>query len=606
MTGMSSLRRAWSAFRSKPRAERVQLLRKALARLRTDGLGATLAWARAGGAQSRRADRYDDWVRRHTPDAAALDRMRIQSAGFAYRPVISIITAAYNTTPALLDAAADSVIAQAYPAWEWHIADDGSTNGGTVAALERLAGRDARITVHRAPANGGISVASNLARVHAHGDYLALMDHDDALMPHALFRVVECLNHRSPIPDVVYSDEDKLDLDGNRCDAYFKPDWSPDLFRSSMYACHLLVIRRSLVDEVGGFRSEFDFSQDYDLLLRVIERTDRIAHVADVLYHWRKTAASTALAGEAKPTAHGAGARALQAHLDRQGIPGRILDAGPPGLYRVKYDIPGRPLVSIVMPTRDADGEAVAQALARLAESTTYREYDVVLVSPTGETPRRAPAGLRASGVRAAGPFNIAAWLNAGVRASHGGLVLVLHDDVRPRDPEWLEALLELSVQPWIGAVGAKLYDRDGSLQHVGLVVGLRGGLAGAPFRGCAADTVGYYSGANCIRNYSAVSGACLMTRREVFERVGGFDEALPGEGADVDYGLRVSEAGLHVAFTPYARLTHLESGGVSGRRATPAERAHLAERWGARLEHDPYYNPNLTRDAVDYGVRRD
>jgi len=602
MTGMSSLRRAWSAFRSKPRAERVQLLRKAVARLRADGLGATLAWARAGGAESRRADRYGDWVRRHTPDAAALERMRIQSAGFAYRPVISIITAAYNTAPALLDAAADSVMAQAYPAWEWHIADDGSTDHGTVVALERIAGRDARITVHRAPANGGISAASNLARTHAHGDYLALLDHDDALMPHALFRVVERLNDSSPMPDVVYSDEDKLDLDGNRCDAYFKPDWSPDLFRSSMYACHLLVLRRSLVDEVGGFRSEFDFSQDYDLLLRVIERTDRIAHVADVLYHWRKTAASTALAGEAKPTAHGAGARALQAHLDRQRIPGRILDAGPPGLYRVKYGIPGRPLVSIVMPTRDPLAEAVAHALTHLAEATRYPEYDVVLVSSTGETPRHTPAGLQASGVRAPGPFNVAAWLNAGVRASRGVHVLALHDDVRPRDPEWLEALLELSVQPWIGAVGAKLYGRDGSLQHVGLVVGL-GGLAGAPFRGFAADTVGYYSGANCIRNYSAVSGACLMTRREVFQRVGGFDEALPGEGADVDYGLRVCAAGLHVAFTPYARLTHLESGGVSGRRLTPAEHAHLRQRWGRRLEVDPFYNRNLTSREPDYRV---
>jgi GT2 family glycosyltransferase len=602
---MSSLRRTWSAFRSKPSAERVQLLRRAFARLRHDGPAATLAWARAGGAVARQADHYDAWVRLQTPGDAALARMRVQSAGFAYRPVLSIITAAYNTAPALLDAAADSVIAQAYPAWEWHIADDGSTSRGTVAALERIAARDPRITVHHAAANAGISAASNLARVHAHGDYLALMDHDDALLPHALFRVVQCLNHAAPRPDVVYSDEDKLDLDGNRCDAYFKPDWSPDLFRSSMYACHLLVIRRSLVENVGGFRSAFDFSQDYDLLLRVIERTDRIAHIPDVLYHWRKTMASTALAGEAKPTAHGAGSRALQDHLDRQGIPGRILDAGPPGLYRVKYDIPDRPLVSIVIPTRDPNGEAVRRALAHLAEATTYREFDVVLVSTTGETPRRTPAGVQVSGVRAPGAFNIAAWLNAGVRASRGAHILALHDDVQPREPEWLEALLELSVQPGVGAVGAKLYGRDGSLQHIGLVVGLCG-LAGAPFRGFAAEAVGYYSGANCIRNYSAVSGACLMTRKDVFNRVGGFDEALPGEGADVDYGLRVCEAGLRVVYTPYARLTHAESGGVSGRRATPAERDHLRRRWGGRLDEDPFYNPNLTRLELDYRVRTD
>ena len=226
---------------------------------------------------------------------------------------------------------------------------------------------DTRIHVHRLPLNRGISAASNAALAAAGGDYVALMDHDDALLPHALFRLIERLNRGGPRPDVVYSDEDKLDLDGRRCDAYFKPDWSPDLFRSSMYACHLLAIRRDLVEAVGGFRSAFDFSQDYDLLLRVVERTDRIAHIADVLYHWRKTPASTALAGEAKPAAHGAGARALRAHLDRQGIGGEIVDAGPPGLYRVRYALNGRPLVSIVMPTRDPGSDAVRQTLSALA-----------------------------------------------------------------------------------------------------------------------------------------------------------------------------------------------------------------------------------------------
>jgi O-antigen biosynthesis protein len=603
MTMMSSLRRAWTAFRSRPRAERVQILKRALARLRADGVAATLAWARAGGAVSRQADRYDDWVRRHTPDDAALAEMRAAANRLPFRPVISVLTAAYNTPPALLDAAADSVIAQAYDRWEWHIADDGSSDCRTRAALERLSARDPRIRLHRLDRNSGISAASNLALRAARGEYVALLDHDDALVPHALFSVVRSLNGTTPPPDVVYSDEDKLDLDGRRCDAYFKPDWSPDLFRSSMYACHLLVVRRELVAEVGGFCGEFDFSQDYDLLLRVIERTERIAHVDDVLYHWRKTLASTALAGEAKPTAHAAGARALQAHLDRQHIGGRIVAAGSPGLYRVKYEIAGHPLVSVVLPTRDPASCEFAHWLAALATATAYRPFEVIVVSPTGAVPLEAPAGIAVRGVAAVGPFNVSASINAGARVTTGQHLLVVHDDVEPRHPEWLEAMLELSLQPWVGAVGAKLFGRDGTLQHAGLILGLRG-IAGAPFRGFSPETAGYYSAANCIRNYSAVSGACLMTRRDVFERVGGFDEALPGEGADVDYGLRVCNAGLRVVFTPYARLRHTERGGVSGRRATPAEVAHLRQRWGGRLDADPFYNRNLTKDEIDYRVQ--
>jgi GT2 family glycosyltransferase len=604
MSEMSRLRRAWTAFRSRPRAEQLRLLRRAAWRLRAHGLSATLAWARASGAESRDGARYEAWCRRHTPDAARLAIMRAQSGALRYQPLISIITAAYNTEPALLEAAAASVIGQAYPRWEWHIADDGSTHAPTVAALAALESCDPRISVHRASVNGGISAASNLALAHAAGEYIALLDHDDVLMPQALFRVVECLNGPEPAPDVVYSDEDKLDLDGRRTDPYFKPDWSPDLFRSSMYACHLLVLRRSLALEVGGFRSAFDYSQDYDLLLRIVERTARIAHVPDVLYHWRKTLASTALSGGAKPTAHAAGARALQAHLDRQDIAGRILDAGPPGLYRVQYAVAGDPLVSIVMPTRDPAGADLARTLDVIAR-TTRSAVEVVLVSSSGAAPERLPSGLRLQSVRAEARFAFPAWVNLGARVGAGQHLLVMHDDVAPLEEGWLQALVELSEQPWVGAVGAKLVAEDGSLRHTGLIVGL-GGLADSPFRGHAADTAGYFSGANCIRNYTAVSGACLMTRREVFDRVGGFEEALSGPGADVDYGLRVTGAGLLVVFTPYARLAHLERGGISGRELTPAERRHLECRWGERLRSDPFYNPNLTLDDVDYSVVQD
>lgn len=528
--------------------------------------------------------------------------MRADADRFKYRPLISIITATYNTDPRWLDAAADSVIAQAYPHWEWSVGDDGSTDQGTLDALDRLAARDGRIAVQRAAQNSGVSAASNLALSQTRGDFVALMDHDDALLPHALFRIVERLNEPGLQPDVVYSDEDKLDEAGVRCDAYFKPDWAPDLFRSSMYACHLLVIRRSIVEEAGGFRSEFDFSQDYDLMLRVMERTDRIDHIPDVLYHWRKVPASTALSGEAKPTAHGAGARALQSHLDRQGIAGEVADAGPSGLYRIKYRIVGHPQVSILMPTRDVDSPVLGRSLAGIAALTSYPHVDVVLVSESGGVPSASPAGLRIQGLRAEGPFNFSAWVNQARRHADGEHLLVMHDDLEPLDPEWLESMLELSAQPWIGAVGAKLFDQRGSLRHIGLIVGLNG-LAGRPFEGHAAETVGYYSGANCIRNYSAVSAECLMTRKVVFEQVGGFDEGLTMQASEVDYGLRVGAAGLRVVYTPYSRL---RQHGVEGREERPisaTELARLRARWGSRLDVDPSYNPNLSREFLDYRI---
>ncbi len=599
---MRHLLRAWRAFRSRPPAERRRLVRRAFHRLSSDGLSATLGWVRNGSGEARGPDRYREWCRTHTPAAGALAAMRVAADGFDYRPTISIITAVYNTDPRWLDAAADSVIAQAYPHWQWSVADDGSTDAGTREALSRIGRRDSRIAVQHAAVNGGVSAASNLALSAATGEFVALMDHDDALLPHALFRIVERLNAPGPQPDVIYSDEDKVDEAGGRTDAYFKPDWAPDLFRSSMYACHLLVIRRSIVEEVGGFRSEFDFAQDYDLLLRVAERTERIAHVPDVLYHWRKIPASTALSGEAKPTAHHAGVRALEAHLDRQAIPGRVLDAGPPGLYRIQYGITGSPRVSVVMPTRGMESPTLPRTLKHLASSTSYRHFEVVLVSADGAPPR-AVDGLAIRTVRARGPFNFAAWVNQGVHESSGDHVLVLHDDVEPRDAEWLENLVSLSAQPWIGAVGAKLFDSRGVLLHTGLVIGLDG-LASSPFRGFAGDTVGYYSGANSIRNYSAVSAACLMTRRDVFARAGGFDETLAGQGSDVDYGLRVGEAGLRVVYTPYARLTHFETGGVSRQELSSRDLAHLHARWGSRLDVDPMYNPNLSLEYVDYRLR--
>lgn len=598
--------RAWNKFWSKPAGERATIVRRVFAQMRAGGPRAVLHSVRVNSGPENEAARYAIWCQRHTPNGNELLRMAEESTRFAYQPLITIVTPVFNTDAQWLHACAASVRAQAYPRWQWCIGNDGSTRAETTDALRQIAASDSRIRLLHAAENGGISAATNRALSAAEGEYVALMDSDDALLPHALYRMVEYLNRPGPRPDVIYSDEDKLDLDGVRCEAYFKPDWAPDLFLSQMFVCHLLMARRELVMEVGGFRSEYDFSQDYDLMLRLMEKAERIAHVPDILYHWRKIPQSGAFVGDAKPTAHTAAQRAIQDYLDRNAIEGRVEDAGPPGLYRVRYKLTRRPLVSIVMPTRGLGSARLVSTLAAINGNTAYREFEIVLVSETGDLPAAAAstlAHLRYRVIRAAAePFNLSARINRGAAAGSGEHVLVLHDDVEPRDPTWLESLLELSEQKGIGAVGAKLFYPHGALQHIGLIVGLHG-LAARPFQGHNGESAGYFSNANCIRNYSAVSSACLMTRRDVFTSVGGFDEGLPVHGGDVDYCLKAWKAGYRVVFTPYARLTHFEAGRLGEQAVAPATTERLRARWGARFDQDPYYNPNLTREFLDYRV---
>lgn len=560
---MTGLVPAWRTFWSRSSHDRRRLLRTAWATVREHGVGHALRRAHrsAALAADREAEnqRYAEWCRRHTPDGPALAHMRQQSAAWAYQPLISMLTPVYNTDPRLLDACASSVLAQAYPRWEWQIADDGSSNGPTVEALSRLAARDPRISVHRLPQNRGISAATNVALSAASGDYIALLDHDDALLPHAAFRVVEHLNRVDERPDVVYSDEDKLEEDGTRADAYFKPDWSPDLFLSNMYACHWLLARRPLVESIGGFRSAFDFSQDYDLGLRLMERANRIDHVADVLYHWRKVPQSAASRGSAKPAAHLAGQRALQDYLDRRGIPGRVEDAGAPGFFRVVYALTRTPLVTIVGDRAPRDREALAAAT----------DYPAVEFATTAEE-------------------------------GSGELLLFLSPAYVPTSREWLDALVQVALQPGVGAVGGKLLGADDTVEHIGLVLGLAG-VAGRPLAGAPASHPGYFGSALLMRTVSAVTADCLLTARELFEDVAPRAGRLEGDAAGVDYGLRLRSRGRRVVFTPWCVLKRRVAAPVP--RITDADADSLRATWGAALDHEAYYNPNLARDRFDYGV---
>jgi len=552
----------WRSFWSRSGHERARLLRTAWHSVRQHGVGLTANRMRRSAAFAADRDaenaRYARWCLAHTPDDAALGQMKAVAAGFPYQPLVSIITPVYNTDRRWLHACAASVVAQAYPHWEWHVANDGSDDPRTLDALAELTTLDARIKLHHLPVNGGISAASNVALGAATGDYVGLLDHDDALLPHALVRVVEHLNRYETRPDIVYTDEDKLEPDGSRADAYFKPDWSPDLFLSNMYACHFLVVRRALMTEVGGFRSAFDFSQDYDLVLRLIERANRIDHVPDVVYHWRKVPQSTATAGGAKPTAHLAGQRALQDYLDRNGIPGRVVDAGPPGFYRIVYALAASQTVSIVGPFGPGERDRL-----RAATSWPLLEFVARPDEATGER------------------------------------LLFIDPAFQPESPDWLAALLQ-ALRPGVGAVGGKQLRADGTVEHIGLVLGLDG-VAGRPFLNAPADYSGYFGNALLIRTVSAVSGACLLTTKQTFERVGGMDKSLGREAAAIDYCLKVTAGGERVVFTPWALLRRSAAAPVPG--PSPADASELRRRWQARIDHDPYYSPHLTRRALDYGV---
>ncbi len=582
----------------------------ALAVWRRDGWRGALARLRAGNTTQDGLADYQRWIATHTADAAALARRQAAVAALPLQPTFSVITPVYNTDPRWLRACVDSVRAQIYPHWQLYLVDDASTRPDTRALLDALAEQDRRITVIRRRENGHISRASNDGLAAATGEFIALLDHDDTLAPEALAAMAEAIN-TSPDVDFLYSDEDKLDEAGGRCDPYFKPDWSPEHFLNFMYTNHLMVLRRSLVARLGGFRAGFEGSQDFDLALRVVTETTRVGHVPEVLYHWRKIPESTAGGGQAKPWAIDAARRALLDHVARTEPDSQVLDVAAPGLFRVKRPIKGQPPVTLVITTDDRSREIrgrVERLLPNLVRSivqkTAYANYELLVVDNgrLSDESRDVLAGTRHRRVSYTieGRFNFAHKLNFSMRHATGDHVVILNDDIEVISSEWLTALLEYSQDPAVGAVGARLLYPDGRLQHIGVVLGVCG-VAAHCFHQAPGHHPGYFGSAYGPRNYSAVTGACLMTRRAVFEALGGFNERLAIDFNDIDFCLRVRRAGYRIVYTPYAELYHLESGTISDRTWDPAETQYMRDTWADVIARDPYYNPNLTREYPDY-----
>ncbi|HZA40131.1 MAG TPA: glycosyltransferase [Actinomycetota bacterium] len=544
-------------------------------------------------------ERYELWLRWNVLSRRSLNEMRRELRDLRYRPLISVIMPTYNTDPAWLRAAIRSLRDQVYDRWELCIADDASAKESTLRALRRLAGRDARIKVRFLERNVGISGASNAALELADGEFVALLDHDDELKPNALSEVVRRLNQDRDL-DFIYSDEDKRAPDGRLIDPFFKPDWSPDFLMSANYVTHLSVFRRSVLDEVGGFRLGYEGSQDYDLVLRVTEVTDRIGHISAPLYTWRQVPGSAAASTSAKPFAYSAAKRALQEALDRRGLQGTVEDGHDWGYYRVRYSPTGVPRVGIVIPARDRV-DVLRRCVESIWDRSTYPNHELIVVDNRSTSPEmtRFLEDLPARVVRDSGEFNLARMLNAGAREAGTEILLFVHDDVEVIDPGWIEALLEHVTRPEIAAAGGRLLHLDGRPQHEGMVIGPRGGLAEN------VAGVGYFGIDRCVRNVAAVNAACLMTRTDVLGDLGGFEERFRVTLADADYCLRALEKGYRVVYTPYASAYHEQAGRHWRIPDVPREedRQLFRRRWSGF--RDPCYNPNLDPDEA-YALRLD
>jgi GT2 family glycosyltransferase/glycosyltransferase involved in cell wall biosynthesis len=565
-----------------------------------------------------RDDTSADIFRRHRTDHRALFRGDAPSdANHAIRqmkrrPVISVITPVYNIPGLLLRRCIESVKAQWYPFWELCLCDDGSTRPETQAVLQEYCGTDSRIRVLRLESNTGIANASNRAAEISTGEFLAMLDNDDELTPDALYEIARAID-ADPMIDLLYTDEDKLDADNRPCDPYFKPDWSPEHLHSVMYILHLLVIRKDLFYSIGEFRCEYSGAQDYDLALRASVTSRKIAHIPKILYHWRKIANSAAAEVLAKPAALDAGRRALEDHV-RLTIPGGWVEPGKlPGLFRVRYPIENQPLVSICIPTHDQVGQMpgrghvsfVSNLVKSILEKTDYQNFELLLCDD-GNLSAQTRRALRGSPHRLIsypgflGTFNFSDKTNFMFRHARGEHIVLLNDDMEVITPEWLRALLEHSQRRAVGAVGARLIFPNDRIQHVGVVIGVNDGAAHV-YHNYPAAFIGYNAFTHLVRNYSAVTGACLATRKSILEEVGGFDVDFAIDYNDIDYCLRAGQRGYRVVYTPYAELYHFENQTARRRAACPHAQQLFVTRWAHVMHHDPYYNPNLTRNALDF-----
>jgi len=550
---------------------------------------------------------YTLWLKQHTLDDTQIKDALTEIESMPYKPLISIVVPVYNTDPKYLVAMIQSVQAQIYTNWELCLVDDCSPNTYLRDLLEFEAYKDSRIKVQLNDVNQGIATASNDALAIASGDYVALLDHDDEISIDALYQNAKVINE-SPSVGLIYSDEDKLDMEGNRLEPFFKPDYSPDYLDTNNYICHFTVIKKSIVDQIGGFRSGLDGSQDHDIILRAIAQTDKVVHIPRILYHWRKIPGSTAAAYDSKSYAWEAGRKAVEDSLIKKEDGVRVEFGTLKGTYRVHREIKNTPLVSIIIPFKDKP-ELLESCINSIIQKSTYENFEIVGVSNNSD--EKATFDImehfkeldsRIWFVEKNIPFNFSAICNYGVEQSNGDYVLLLNNDIEIINNDWIERLLEYAQRPGTGVVGGKLLYPDGRIQHAGVVVGMVG-TAGHPHKFFPDKHIGYHGRLHMVYNVSAITGAMMLVSKEKFKQVGGLDENnLAIAYNDIDLCLKFLDANYCNVFTPHSVAIHHES--ISrGYEDTDeklhrlkTEQAFFLEKWADFIEQgDPYYNPNLS-----------
>ena len=558
---------------------------------------------------------YSEWYELTKPSEEELAAQKKEH--FDYEPKLSIVIPAYKTPERYLKEMLQSIKEQTYTNWEVCVADGSPKGESSERVLKKFAELDKRFKYVILGENKGISGNTNAAMDMATGDFIVLADHDDTIPPNALYECVKAMN-LDPEIDVIYSDEDKLDMDGKALfDPHFKPDFNPDLLTSVNYICHLFVVNRDLVDAVGGFRQEFDGAQDYDFIFRCTEAARKIYHIPKVLYHWRCHQNSTASNPESKMYAFEAGARAIKAHFERLGIGVESVEKGVDyGIYHTRFVLNGEPLVSVIIPNKDYHQD-LDLCIRSLMEKGTYKNLEFIVIENNSteeatfsyyEQIQKEFPNVKV--VTWKEGFNFSAINNFGVQFAKGEYLLFLNNDTEIIEKDVIQEMLGYCQREEVGAVGARLLYQDDTIQHAGVVVGF-GGIAGHTFIGLHRAENSYFHRAMCAQDYSAVTAACLMTKRSLFDQAGGFTEELAVAFNDIDFCMKIRSLGKLVVYNPYALLYHYESKS-RGLEDTPEkvarfnrEIAIFAKRWPDILKNgDPYYNPNLTLRKSNFALR--
>ena len=560
---------------------------------------------------------YQKWIRHHLPDRNELEKQKKTS--FGYRPKISFVVPLYKTPEKYLRRLTESFQEQTYSNWELCFSDGSGAQSPLTELLKELTAKDNRIKYVSHEESLQISENTNSAIEIATGDFIAFADHDDELTPNALFECVKAINEK-PQTLVIYTDEDKMSMDGHKFfQPHFKPDYNPDLLCTVNYICHLFVVSRKVIEKVGGLRSEFDGAQDYDFVLRCVEavKDEEICHIPKILYHWRCHEDSTAENPESKLYAFEAGRRAVQAHYERTGIRAEVFKGEYLGLYRTKFIRDHDPLISIIIPNKDHIDD-LKRCMESIEQKSTYKNYEYIIVennstdSATFEYYKKLEAeNPKVRMVYWDGVFNYSAINNYGASFAKGEYLLLLNNDTEIINPDCLEELLGYCMRKDVGAVGARLYYEDDTIQHAGVVIGF-GGIAGHCFVQQKRGTTGYCHRIICAQDYSAVTAACMMVKKSAFDAVGGLSEELAVAFNDIDFCMKLRKAEYLIVYNPYAELYHYESKS-RGLEDTPEkvarfnkEIATFEKKWPEILENgDPYYNPNLTLKSQDFSLKR-